>query len=120
VNAGRCSSLRRYLHQGSFWRGTWALPEAVSSRDPSRRNLGVSLRRRADWSCRQFYAGGQKMNQAVSPAETRAAAKLPLTTLSAMPLTGGELLVVATAASVATITNAMAIIEKITSIIPVP
>ena len=36
-----------------------------------------------------------------------------------MPLTGGELLLVATAASVATITNAMAVIKKITSIIPV-
>jgi hypothetical protein len=36
-----------------------------------------------------------------------------------MSLTGGEVLVEATAASVATITNAMAIIEKTTSIIPV-
>jgi hypothetical protein len=36
-----------------------------------------------------------------------------------MPLTVGEALVVATAASVATITNAMAIIRKSTSIIPV-
>ena len=70
-------------------------------------------------SCMQFYVGGQKKNQAVSPVETRAATKLPLTTLPAMPLTGGDLLVVATAASVATIMNAMAIIEKITSIIPV-
>ena len=44
---------------------------------------------------------------------------LPLTTLSAMPLIGGEVLVVATAASVATIMDAMAIIAKIMSIIPV-
>jgi hypothetical protein len=67
----------------------------------------------------QFYAGGQKRNQAVSTTETRAAALLPLTVLLAMPLTVGEALVVATAASVATITNAMAIIGKIMSIIPV-
>ena len=66
-----------------------------------------------------FYAGGQKRNQAVSTTETRAAALLPLTVLLAMPLTVGEALVVATAASVATITNAMADIKKITSIIPV-
>ena len=43
----------------------------------------------------------------------------PLTTLSAMPLTVREALIVATAASVATITNATAISRKIKSIIPV-
>jgi hypothetical protein len=37
-----------------------------------------------------------------------------------MLLTVGEALVVARAASVATVTNAMAVIKKITSIIPVP
>jgi hypothetical protein len=67
----------------------------------------------------KYYAGGQKRNQAVSTTETRAAALLPLTVLLAMPLTVDEALVVATAASVATITNAMAIIGKIMSIIPV-
>ncbi|MGZ5824168.1 MAG: hypothetical protein ACXWJ2_09520 [Hyphomicrobium sp.] len=67
----------------------------------------------------QFYVGGDKRNQAVSPAEMRAAALLTLTSLSAMPLTGGEVLVVATAANVAMITNAMAIIEKIMPSIPV-
>jgi hypothetical protein len=71
--------------------------------------------------CRpQFYVGGQKKNQAISATETRAAAKLPLTTLLAIPLTVREPLVVATAASVATITNAMVSIKKMTSIIPVP
>ena len=67
----------------------------------------------------QFYTGGQTKNQAVSTTETRAAALLPLTTLSAMQLTVREALIVATAASVATITNATAIIRKIRSIIPV-
>jgi len=67
----------------------------------------------------QFYTGGQKMSQAVSTTETRAAALLPFTILSAMPLTIGEALVVARAANVATVTNAMADIKKITSIIPV-
>jgi hypothetical protein len=37
-----------------------------------------------------------------------------------MPLTGGEVLVVATAASVATITKAMVSVKKMTSIISVP
>jgi hypothetical protein len=69
---------------------------------------------------RQFYTGGQRRNQAVSATETRAAALLPLTTALAMPLTFREALVVATAASVATIMNAMAVIGKITSIIPDP
>jgi hypothetical protein len=64
------------------------------------------------------YAGGQRRNQAVSAPATRAAALLPLTTLLAMPLTVREALVVATAASVATITKARAIIGNITSSIP--
>lgn len=75
--------------------------------------------RGADRSCMPFYTGGQKKNHAVSTTETRAAALLPFTILSAMPLTVGEALVVARAASVATVTNAMAVIKKITSIIPV-
>ena len=67
----------------------------------------------------QIYVRGQKKNQAVNATETRAAVKLPLTTLSAIPLICGEVLVVATAASVATITNATAIIRKIMSIMAV-
>ena len=60
------------------------------------------------------------MNQAVSVAETRAAVRLPLTVLLATPLTVCEPLVVATAASVATITKAMASSRKIMSIIAIP
>jgi len=67
----------------------------------------------------QFYTAGQTKNQAVNTTEIRAAALQPLTTLSAMPLTVREALIVATAASVATITNATANTKKIRSIIPV-
>jgi hypothetical protein len=51
------------------------------------------------------YAGGQKKNQAVSATETRAAVKLPLIWWQRL-LTVRQKLVVATAASVATTTNA--------------
>jgi hypothetical protein len=66
----------------------------------------------------QFYAGGQERNQAANPTKTRAAL-LPFTILSAMTLIVGEALVVATAASVATITNAKAVVTNIMSIIAV-
>jgi hypothetical protein len=52
-----------------------------------------------------FQTGGQKKNQAVSATDTRAALRLLLTALLATPLTVREALVVATAASVATITK---------------
>ena len=48
------------------------------------------------------------------------AAALPLTTLLAITLTVGEALVVATAASVATITNARASSRQITSTMTIP
>jgi len=57
------------------------------------------------------------MNHALSAIRARAAALLPLTTLLAMVLTVREVLMVATAASAATITNAKAITRKIVSII---
>jgi hypothetical protein len=57
------------------------------------------------------------MNHALSAIRARAAALLPLATLLAMALTVREVLMVATAASAATITNAKAIIRKIVSII---
>ena len=64
-------------------------------------------------------AGGQQRNQTANTTDIRTAAALPLTTLSAIALTVGEALVVASAASVAEITNAMAMSRKVTSIIPV-
>jgi hypothetical protein len=66
----------------------------------------------------RFYTGGQKKNQKVSATDTRKAAALPLTTLLAITLTVGEALVVAKAAIVAAITNAMLSTKKMTSIIP--
>jgi hypothetical protein len=66
---------------------------------------------------KQFYTGDQKKNQTVSATVARKAAALPLTTLLAVTLTVGEALVVAKAASVATITNAMVSANKMTSII---
>jgi hypothetical protein len=69
----------------------------------------------------QLYAGGKKKkNHAVSATETRAAVKLPLTVLLAMPLTVREALVVATAASVATTTNARASSRQIMSTMTTP
>ena len=68
----------------------------------------------------QLYAGGQKKNQAVSATETRAAVKLPLTVLLAMPLTVREALVVPTAASVATTTKARASSRQIMSTMTMP
>ena len=62
--------------------------------------------------------GGQKKKKTVSATVTRKAAALPLTNLLAATLTVGEALVVARAASVATITNAMVSTKKMTSIIP--
>src|SRR4029077_9276522 len=67
---------------------------------------------------KQLYTGGQKKNQTVSATDTRKAAALQLTSLLAITLTDGEVLVVARAASVATITNAMVSTKKMTSIIP--
>ena len=76
------------------------------------------------WACRwggesTVDAGGQQRNQTANTTDIRTAAALPLTTLSAIALTVGEALVVASAASVAEITNAMAVSRKVTSIIPV-
>ena len=76
------------------------------------------------WACRwggdpTVDAGGQQRNQTANTTDITTAAALPLTTLSAITLTVGEALVVASAASVAAITNAMAMSRKVTSIIPV-
>ena len=114
--------LHRVWERGLFARRgkapALARTQSVSGRDPSGplefgRVVGAGSRPR-------FYTGGQKMNQAVSVAETRAAVKLPLTVLFATPLTVCEAPVVATAASVATITKAIASSRKIMSIMAIP
>ena len=56
--------------------------------------------------------GGQKNNQTVSAAVTAKAVALKLTSLLALTLTVGEALVVARAASVATITNVTVSIRR--------
>ena len=68
------------------------------------RRLGVYPKRlRGCRPRKQLYTGGQKKNHTVSTTLTTKAAALLLTTLMAVTLTVGEALVVARAASVATI-----------------
>ena len=65
----------------------------------------------------QFYAGGQKTNQAANIAETRAATQQPQITTLAIRLNVGGALRVATTDRNAASTKALAIIRKIKPLI---